>query len=44
MKKRICLCISDIDLATVDSIAEKLQISRAEMISRMITAYKDANK
>jgi hypothetical protein len=36
MKKRICLSISDLDLATIDAIAEKLQISRAELISRMI--------
>ena len=43
MKKRICLSISDIDLETVDAIAKKLQISRAELISRMIAAYKAAN-
>ena len=39
MKKKICLPMSDLDIQRVDNFATKLQITRAEAISRIICFY-----
>ena len=44
MKKKICLPISEIDLEKVDREASRLQISRAEMISRLVLFYFGGDK
>lgn len=41
MKKRIFLTISGVDLAYVDAMAARLEISRTEVISRMIAFWQE---
>jgi hypothetical protein len=42
MKKRIFITISGVDLAYLDTMAARLEISRTEAISRMIAYYQEA--
>lgn len=42
MKKRIFITISGVDLAYVDAMAARLEISRTEVISRMVEFYREA--
>jgi hypothetical protein len=44
MKKRIFITISGVDLAYVDAMAKRLEISRTEVISRMIAFWQEAKQ